>query len=102
MPNRWDLDQVSADVPVCAVRACGHCLVVNSKALEVLGVTGETAQPEGGSIGMDSGVPDGRFFDNAMQMVYDAIPVPDKEGLKEKIVKANADLAEVKFRFKTN
>ena len=25
-----------------------------------------------------------------------------KEGLKEKIVKANADLAEVKFRFKTN
>lgn len=85
MPNRWDLDQVSADVPVCAVRACGHCLVVNSKALEVLGVTGETAQPEGGSIGMDSGVPDGRFFDNAMQMVYDAIPVPDKEGLKDMI-----------------
>jgi 5-(carboxyamino)imidazole ribonucleotide mutase len=25
-----------------------------------------------------------------------------KEGLKQKIVKANADLAEVKFKFKTN
>ena len=35
MPDRHDLDQVSEDVPVCAVRACGHWLVVNTKALQL-------------------------------------------------------------------
>ena len=30
MPNRYDLDRVSTEVPICATRACGHCLVVNS------------------------------------------------------------------------
>jgi len=30
MPNRWDLDKVSTTNPVCAVRACGHALSVNS------------------------------------------------------------------------
>lgn len=85
MPNRHDLDKVSAEVPVVAVRACGHCLVVNSKAIEVIGVTAETAQPDGGKIGMEDGAPDGRFFDNAMDMVYNAVPVPDKEGIKNRI-----------------
>ena len=37
MPNRYDLDRVSQVNPVCAVRACGHALSVNSKALELLG-----------------------------------------------------------------
>lgn len=82
MPDCYDLDQVSDQVPVCAVRACGHCLVVNSRALELLGVTAETPQPEGGRIGIRDGVPDGRFYDNAMDMVYEAVPVPDKEEIK--------------------
>lgn len=85
MPDRYDLDQVSTEVPICAVRACGHCLVVNSRALELLGVTGDTPQPEGGRIDMKDGEPTGRFFDNAMEPVYDAIPEPDKEELKEMI-----------------
>lgn len=85
MPNRYDLDQVSTQVPICAVRACGHCLVVNSKALEILGVTADSTQPDGGRIGMEDGVPDGRFYDNAMDPVYDAIPVPSKEEVKDMI-----------------
>lgn len=48
MPDRYDLDQVSSDHPVCAVRACGHCLVVNSRALELLGICADTPLPEGG------------------------------------------------------
>ena len=86
MPTREDLDQVSTQVPICAVRACGHCLVINSKGLEVLGVGKNPQQPYGGQIGVDQqGMPNGLFFDNAMDMVYDAIPVPDKEHLKELI-----------------
>ena len=85
MPNRYDLDRVSTEVPICATRACGHCLVVNSKALELLGVTAETPQPEGGEIGMENGEPDGRFFDNAMEPVYDSIPAPGKDEIKDMI-----------------
>ena len=85
MPNRHDLDTVSREYPVCAVRACGHCLAVNSKALELLGITGERSAPEGGAIGMEDGQPNGLFFDNAMDLILPAIPAPDKEDVKNMI-----------------
>ena len=82
MPDRYDLDQVSTEYPVVAVRCCGHCLVVNSKVIELLGITADTPSPEGGSIGMENGQPDGRLYDNAMDCVYAAIPDPTKEDIK--------------------
>lgn len=88
MPDRHDLDKVSEDIPICAVRACGHCLVVNTKALALLGIGADTPQPEGGRIGMEEDGPDGRFFDNAMDLIYGAIPAPDKEEVKEMILAA--------------
>ena len=88
MPDRHDLDKVSTDIPICAERACGHCLVVNSRALSLLGIDADTPQPAGGRIGMDEDGPDGRFFDNAMDLVYRAIPGPDKEEVKEMMLAA--------------
>lgn len=82
MPNRHDLDKVSTDIPICAVRACGHALSVNSKALEILGISADTPQIEGGRIEMENGEPSGVFFDNAIEIVYAAIPNPDKAELK--------------------
>ena len=88
MPTRWDLDQVSATTPVVAVRACGHAAVVNSYALDLLGITGETEQPDGGRIVIENGMPNGILFDNAMNLVYDAIPAPSKDDLKDMILAA--------------
>ena len=85
MPNRWDLDQVSTEQPVCAIRACGHALSVNSRALELLAITSDSPQPDGGEIVMENGQPNGVFFDNAMELVYAAISVPEKETLKDMI-----------------
>ncbi len=87
MPTCHDLDQVSADIPMCMTRACGHILCVNSKALELLGVTDDTPAPEGGAIGHDeNGHLNGIFSDNAMdEYVYPKIPVPDKAEIKEMI-----------------
>ena len=82
MPTRWDLDKVSLEYPVCAIRACGHAMAVNSKALELLGITGSTAQVPGGEIGMENGVPNGLLFDNDMDLVYAAVPAPSKDDLK--------------------
>ena len=88
MPDRHDLDTVSDELPVCAVRACGHALVVNTKAMEVLGITPDTPSPDGGEIDYEKG----RFFDNAMDLVLNAIPAPDKQTLKGYIRTACADL----------
>ena len=82
MPNRWDLDKVSMEYPICAVRACGHAMAVNSKALEMLGITEDIPPIPGGEIVLEDGVPNGILFDNAMDLVYAAVPAPDKEDLK--------------------
>ena len=92
MPNRWDLDQVSTEYHVCATRACGHALAVNSKALELLGITEKTEVPEGGDIPLDQGIPNGLFFDNAMDLVLPAIAPPDKKELKAMLRSACAAL----------
>ena len=82
MPNRYDLDEVSLEYPVCAIRACGHALVVNSRALELLGITKDTPQIPGGEIVMENGQPNGILFDNAMDLVYAAVPAPEKADIK--------------------
>ena len=82
MPNRYDLDSVATDIPICVVRACGHALVLNSYALNLLGITAETPQPEGGQIVLENREPNGVLFDNAMDVVYAAIPAPSMGELK--------------------
>ncbi len=85
MPDRHDLDAVSADYPIMITRACGHCCVVNSRALEIAGITGNTPSPAGGRIGKENGAADGRLFDSAMDLVAPFIPLPDKDDLKDMI-----------------
>ena len=92
MPNRWDLDEVATDRPVIATRACGHAAVVNSYVLNLLGITADTKQPEGGQIVMENGQPNGILFDNAMNAVYDIVPAPTREDLKDMIRAASRKL----------
>src|SRR5579883_532751 len=48
--TRHDLDRVSTERPVRVVHTSGHAAVVNSRALERLGITRETENPVGGEI----------------------------------------------------
>ena len=89
MPTRWDIDKVVNDVPVVLTRTCGHCLVVNSKALEELDIHDDVAPVTGGSVGRnEDGKLNGLFFDNAMDLIYDHIPVPDSKEIKKMILAA--------------
>jgi len=54
-PTRDDLDQVSKEVPILLVHQSGHLFAVNSRALEIAGVTAATPDPEGGVIRRQSG-----------------------------------------------
>jgi predicted amidohydrolase YtcJ len=66
-PTRDDLDQVSKDVPILLVHQSGHLAAVNSKALEMTGITADTADPDGGVIRRRQGSrePDGVLEETA-------------------------------------
>lgn len=92
-PNRHDLDKISSDYPILATRTCGHVTCVNSKALEVLNITKNTPQVDGGHFDLDeSGEPLGIFRENALSMVYDALPNPTVEEIKQMIMNAVSDM----------
>ena len=54
-PTKHDLDHVSTEFPIMIVHISGHFAVVNSKALELLMITSETKNPEGGIIRRENG-----------------------------------------------
>ena len=86
MPDRHDLDAISEEYPILITRACGHCCAVNSRALALAGIGSDTPSPAGGLIGREKdGTPDGRLYDNAIDLVSAVIPAPDKEEIKEMI-----------------
>lgn len=52
-PTREILDQIRTEHPICIFHTSGHMGCVNSKALEVIGLTRESENPEGGVLGRD-------------------------------------------------
>ena len=76
IPTRENLDRISTAHPIVLSRICGHCTVVNTKALEQYGITEQTAQPFGGryELGQD-GKPNGIFHETAQQLVRRDRPV---------------------------
>jgi predicted amidohydrolase YtcJ len=91
-PNRYDLDKISTTQPIMLTRACGHVSVVNSKALEIAGITKNTPQVDGGHFDIDeNGELLGIFRENALSLVYDQIPEPSVENIKKMIMTAAAN-----------
>ncbi len=64
-PTRLDIDEVSPHHPVVLLHRSLHACVLNSRALALAGITGETEEPPGATIGRDleSGEPDGVLFE---------------------------------------
>jgi hypothetical protein len=77
LPTRNDLDIAVKDKPVFLVRVCGHTGVANSQALQRAQITIQTVI-DGGEIGLDkaSGEPNGIIQENAMDLIWKAIPKP--------------------------
>ena len=82
-PNKFDLDVAFPDQPVFLVHVSGHLGVVNSAALELLGWTAETPDPQGGQIMRldNSQEPSGLLAESAMHNVRSRIPQPDSTDL---------------------
>ena len=88
-PTRHDLDQATTRHPIFVMRAGGHNAVVNSLALETVGIHRQSPQPEGGHIERDeNGEPTGRLDEMAaMDLVRNKIPSPGPEESVEIMVR---------------
>jgi predicted amidohydrolase YtcJ len=78
-PTRQDLDRIAPQNPVYLTRADGHAAIVNTRALELAGVTKTTPAPAGGALNKDAGGElTGMLIDRAQGLVARHIP-PDTE-----------------------
>lgn len=84
-PTRYDLDQAAPNHPVLITRVCGHLAVANTKALENAEITKKTESPKGAKIEKDAttGEPTGILRENAIDLVWKAIPELSEEELLE-------------------
>jgi predicted amidohydrolase YtcJ len=80
-PTLADLDKVSPDNPIILYHQHGRTCVVNSKALEMAGITKETKNPTKGEIekNPETGEPAGILRENATDLVWKIIPEPNEE-----------------------
>lgn len=75
-PRKEDLDALVSDRPAVLSSADGHSAWANSRALELAGVTKDTADPAGGRIERDpkTGEPTGTLRESAAGLVEKLVP----------------------------
>ncbi|MGA4844174.1 amidohydrolase [Streptomyces sp. G45] len=77
-PCRQDLDEVSPRHPVLLYEFSGHTSWLNSRALELAGITAATPVPPGGVIETDAhGAPTGILREGAQDLVNSVVPLMD-------------------------
>ncbi len=80
LPDKKYLDEVVPDRPVFLVAFDGHSSWANSKALEMAGITRETADPANGKIVRDEkGEATGALKEHAGHLVSSLMPKPTRE-----------------------
>jgi predicted amidohydrolase YtcJ len=93
-PTRQELDAVVADRPAYFSAADGHSAWVNTRALEVAGITRQTPDPDNGRIERDAdGNPSGTLRESAERLVSSHIPPPtaadEQDALRRGLALAN-------------
>jgi hypothetical protein len=85
LPTRYDLDAASPGNPVVLYHQSGQMCIVNSRALELAGVTKQTSASQGGTVDKneDTGELTGILRDAATNLVWNMVPEPSEEELVE-------------------
>jgi predicted amidohydrolase YtcJ len=75
--NRGALDALTTKRPIWVQSSFGHTGLVNSRALQLAGITAQTPDPLGGKVGRDmSGNPSGILEDAAQELVAKQVAAP--------------------------
>lgn len=93
-PTAKDLDAAISDRPAALSRIDGHAVWVNSRALQIAGITRDTPDPKGGQIVRDSrGEATGVLVDAATGLIERHIPQPTDADIKRALTAAMNELA---------
>ena len=85
-PTARDIDAIISNRPVWLRRVDGHAAWANSAAMRLAGIDNDTPDPVGGKIIRDkNGQATGVFIDNAMQLIGQHVPEPDKNDYRRAI-----------------
>ena len=76
-PTKEELDFIFPNTPVSLRRIDGHAMIVNSKALEMAGITKDTKMA-GGEVILKDGEPSGILIDTPMSLVWNTYPENDR------------------------
>jgi predicted amidohydrolase YtcJ len=91
LPRKSDIDPVSRDNPAVLTDFSGHTLLVNSKALELAGVSKKTPDPASGAMERDpvTGEPTGIFKElGAQTLISGAVPLLTRAEKKQAVLTA--------------
>jgi len=95
-PTAKDLDSVVDTRPALLMRIDGHAIWVNTRALEIAGITKATADPPGGQIIRDAaGDPTGVLVDAAKALVEKKVPEADDQAIKRRLQASMRELVKV-------
>ncbi len=90
-PNAADLNDIARDHPVMLVRCCGHSVWLNAKAMQVAGITKDTADAPGARIERDAhGNPIG-LCREYRKIIEKIIPPPTLEERKAAGLRAQSE-----------
>lgn len=92
-PTLEQLDAMAPGYPLVIHHKSGHMGLMNTMALETLGITPETPVPEGGRIEVKEGKLTGYLEENAFIACLKQIPSPDPKDLLEVFGKAQEKYA---------
>ncbi|MBQ7874819.1 MAG: amidohydrolase [Oscillospiraceae bacterium] len=94
-PTAKDLDKISLEHPVLVMRACYHIGVLNTKAMELMGLDKAKAKELGAFCEVDeNGEPTGVIKENYFDEVKSKLPYPDLSILVKMMLECQADLFE--------
>lgn len=95
--RRAELDEITTS-PLVLKRICRHAMIVNSRALEIAGITKNTPDPVDGVIVRDEfGAPTGQLMDGAQNLVLKHIPEISVQQLVTSLEAAVDDLLKLGF-----
>ena len=94
-PTKEDLDKVSTETPIMIIHISGHFATLNSKGLELLDITANTKNPEGGIIRRmpNSMEPNGVLEELAAIPLYAKALTPASEEALMKFMTAGQEMA---------
>jgi hypothetical protein len=89
MPDRFDLDRISANQPILVERSCKHLAILNSAALQFLHLDRNTQSPPGGELGRTTeGELNGILKEKALDFLTPLWKVFSKRMFREHFIEA--------------